>query len=251
MEECHRALTRRKRSFFPLFDEYIYNLITTPADIRLVTLSVLQDFAADSVAYLELRTTPRSIPISNISKETYVDTVLDTVETFHHAQHDLHCNLILSIDRRNTAAEAQRTVDIALAHRHRGVVGIDLSGNPLQGDVSIFGPAFARAKANGLKITLHFGEVATPDHEAELHTLLDFEPDRLSHVIHVPEEIKERIRRMGLGLEFCLSCNVLARLSEGGYRGHHFGEWRRSGCPIALSVGCLCSKQGDANTQLD
>ena len=86
----------------------------------------------------------------------------------------------------------------------------------------------------------------------ELEALLDFRPDRLGHVIHVPARVKEVIVQRGLGLEMCLSCNVLAGLTEGGFLGHHFGEWRRSGCPVALSVslsfsvlcgllwGCCC-----------
>ena len=227
--------------FFPLFDTYIYNLITTRADIRLATLSVLQDFAADGVVYLELRTTPRAIPSANITKQDYVSIVLETINRFNKDQHALHCNLILSIDRHNTLAEAHDVVELAVKHMDQGVVGVDLCGNPLKGDISIFKPAFARAKARGLGITVHFAEVAESGTSTELQTLLDFQPDRLGHVIHVPADIKEIIKQRRLGLELCLSCNVLAKLTEGGFQGHHFGEWRQSQCPITLSVSPCCS----------
>jgi len=223
-------------SFFPLFDSYIYNLITTLADIRLATLSVLSDFEQDNVTYVELRTTPRAIESANISKADYVSAVLDVVRKFNQDSTEMHCCLILSVDRRHTLQQAEEIVDLALANSRRGVVGIDLCGNPLRGDVSTLKPAFARAKASGLHITLHFGEVAASGTVQELRTMLDLQPERIGHIIHVPTEIKEEIKRKRLGLELCLSCNVLAQLTEGGFAGHHFSEWRNSQCPIALSV---------------
>lgn len=197
---------------------------------------MLENFADDGVAYLELRTTPREIATAGISKEDYVSTVLTTIETFNGTQDALHAFLILSIDRRNTIEQAEEVVDLALKYAPKGVVGVDLCGNPLRGDVSIFKPAFARAKAGGLKVTLHFGEVPSSGTKEELEMLLSFQPDRLGHVIHVPADIKAEIRKRRLGLELCLSCNVLAKMTDGSFAGHHFGEWRESDCPIALSV---------------
>lgn len=145
--------------------------------------------------------------------------------------------LILSVDRANsTAAEAMEVVDLAIRYRSRGVVGIDLCGNPAKGDVAIYGPAFARAKQHALKLTLHFGEVASPSLEEELRTLLSYNPDRIGHVIHVPDAIKQEIAARKLPLELCLSCNVHAKMISGGFGGHHFGEWRDKGCPIVLCV---------------
>jgi adenosine deaminase len=67
-------------------------------------------------------------------------------------------NLILSIDRRNDEATALEVVDLALKYRDRGVVGVDLCGDPATGDVAIFESAFAKARKNEMKITIHFAE---------------------------------------------------------------------------------------------
>ena len=146
--------------------------------------------------------------------------------------------LILSIDRRNTAAQAMETVDLAIKYRSRGVVGVDLCGDPSKGDVSTFREAFAKAKSHGLKIALHFAAIAKEELEMELSTLLSFEPDRLGHVIHVSESIKQEIVCRGIGVELCVSCNVQAQMTEGGVADHHFGFWKDSPCPIALCVSC-------------
>jgi adenosine deaminase len=144
--------------------------------------------------------------------------------------------LILSVDRKNSASVAMQTIDLAIEFRAKGVVGVDLCGNPAKGDVSIFKDAFLKARQAGLKVTLHFAEVPASSTETELRMLLSYQPDRLGHIIHVSPEIAAEVARRRLGLEICLSCNVLAKLTEGGFGDHHFGYWRQRDCPTILCV---------------
>ena len=90
------------RTFFPLFSSYIYNLVNDANTLRLTTLAVLADFAADGVVYLELRTTPRALPATGLSEADYVQTVLDAIAEFERARADdpepkLRTKLILSV----------------------------------------------------------------------------------------------------------------------------------------------------------
>ena len=221
------------KTFFLIFSQYIYELCSTPASILYSTNAVLQDFKDDGVVYLELRTTPRSS--ANVSKDEYLGIILDCMKDFAERA-AMPTYLILSIDRRNIARQAMKTVDLAIKYRSRGVVGVDLCGDPSYGDVSIFREAFVKAKSHGLKIALHFAEISREGLELELSTLLSYQPDRLGHVIHVPESIKQEIVRKGIGVELCISCNVQAQMTEGGIADHHFGFWKDSPCPIALCV---------------
>lgn len=128
------------------------------------------------------------------------------------------------------------TVDLALQLQNRGVVGVDLCGNPSIIAISHLMPAFLEAKMGGLGITLHFAEIRSSSTEAELKMLLSGNPDRLGHVIHVKQEFKEIIMNKGIGLELCLSCNVQGQLITGDYNDHHFREWRKKYKRIALCV---------------
>jgi adenosine deaminase len=201
----------------------------------------------DGVCYLELRTTPRAIPAENITKEEYINIVLQAIHDFEARLQKtsdagkLHTRLILSVDRKNTLEEALEVVNLALRYRHLGIVGIDLCGNPARKPISHLAPAFGEAAANNLPITLHFAEIAQSG-SGELEELLSWNPQRIGHVIHVPLHLRKIIKQRQLGLELCVSCNVLANLSKGGFAAHHFGEWwgveegSARQVPIALST---------------
>jgi adenosine deaminase len=205
---------------------------------------VLRDFAADGVVYLELRTTPRPLPRSGLSKAGYVEAVLAAIREYEslpppssssssssqqHHQHQLHTRLILSVDRRNTPSEAAEVVDLARRFQGQGVVGVDLCGDPLRGGVGRLQPAFeAVASSGGLGVTLHFGEAEASGTDEELLMMLrHWGPRRIGHVIHLSDAVKKEVVAYpgGLGLELCLSCNVRAGMVSGGFEGHHFGEW--------------------------
>ncbi|KAJ4424718.1 hypothetical protein N0V82_000646 [Gnomoniopsis sp. IMI 355080] len=226
--------------FFPLFSSYIYHLVNDLPAVRHTTLSVLRDFAADGVVYLELRTTPRALPKSGLTKADYVSAILSTISEFESTNDSLRTKLILSIDRRNTLAEAMEVVDLAAQFKNQGVVGVDLCGDPSRTGIEILQPAFEKVSREcpDLGTTLHFAEAEASGTDEELLMLLrEWKPQRIGHVIHTSERVKEEIRRFsgGLGLELCLSCNVHADMVQGGFEGHHFGEWWKvDECTVVL-----------------
>lgn len=168
------------------------------------------------------------MPGAGLTKAGYVQAVLDAIAAAERENPAIRVRLILSVDRRNTAAETEEVVALTrrFASGGGGVVGIDLCGDPARGDVSLFTPAFRAAREAGLKITIHFAEAECSASEAELDTIMSWYPDRLGHVIHVPERVKRVIAsRKTMGLELCLSCNVHAKMISGSFEAHHFGEW--------------------------
>jgi adenosine deaminase len=232
-----RDIVLMPRSFFPLFSSYIYRLCSDIPSICYSTEAVLNDFETDGVVYLELRTTPRALPDHGIGRCIYVETILDCLKKHNsRPKARMQSNLILSIDRRMSESEADEIVDLAIKYSSEGVVAIDLCGDPSRGDVRIFSRSFKRAKAAGLKLTVHFAEAEASSSADELRTILGWNPDRLGHVIHVNDKIKAQIAEADIGVELCLSCNVYAKMIVGSYSDHHFGWWKDSGVGVALSV---------------
>ncbi|KAL4786363.1 hypothetical protein BJX76DRAFT_125499 [Aspergillus varians] len=235
-------------TFFGVFNQSIYHLVNDLESVAYATASTLQDFLDDGVRYLELRTIPRAAPNSSFTRDQYLSTVLDTIATFKSQNlNKISVYLILGIDRgqlTNGSTYALEIIDLAIANRARGIVGVDVCGNPTKGDISQCRDAFAKAKEHGLGLTVHFAEVHSVGLREELQTMLSFNPDRLGHIIHVPDDIKLEIARRRLGLELCMSCNVHAKMFDGGFLDHHFGYWRHEECPVVLctdDVGFFCS----------
>lgn len=54
----------------------LHSLTDSLEALRNMTLDVIQEFAADNVRYLELRTTPKDIP-EKMTRKEYMNTVLE------------------------------------------------------------------------------------------------------------------------------------------------------------------------------
>lgn len=168
---------------FKLFD--LIHLLTTDLNtVSRITKEVVEDFAAENVVYLELRTTPKKNESKGMTKKSYMEAVVEGLRAVNAVDIDfgqkldtgtpeissnrnsicepkktkIYVRLLLSIDRRESADAAMETVKLALEMRKLGVVGIDLSGNPAIGEWKTFLPALRWAKEQGLALTLHCGE---------------------------------------------------------------------------------------------
>lgn len=98
-----------------------------------MTRSVIREYAADNVKYLELRSTPKEIPETGMSRELYLRTMIRAVRDCEHEGLDIIVRLLVSIDRRQGVRVAEMAVDLAekLMHETDGLVlGIDFSGDP-------------------------------------------------------------------------------------------------------------------------
>jgi len=215
---------------FRVFD-LIYKVTTSLDVIARITREMIEDWSADNVKYLEIRTTPRAIPGTPMNKRSYIETVLSTIKEVA-PKHDIVVGLIVSINRGENSDEAMETAKLALEFHSKGVVGLDLCGNPKIGHFNTFLPVLQFAKANGLKITLHFAEVYNPE---ESKGMLHFKPDRLSHACYLDGQIKELLQQSGIPIEMCITSNIVTH-SVKTYCEHHFHEFMRRNHPLALNT---------------
>lgn len=78
-----------------------------------------------------------------------------------------------------------------MRYKARGVVGVDLSGNPYVGRWDSWRGPLAAARVAGLGVTLHAGEVLAPQ---ETGAILDFRPDRLGHCCCLDPQRVQQLR---------------------------------------------------------
>ncbi|CAL9097968.1 unnamed protein product [Musa textilis] len=243
---------------FKLFD--LYHLLTTDHQtVTRITKEVIEDFAAENVVYLELRTTPKKNEAKGMTKCSYMKAVIDGIRAVDTVDVDfvtsgtsnvncseatpLNCigspikrkkiyvRLLLSIDRRETTAAALETVNLAMDLKNFGVVGIDLSGNPVIGEWQTFLPALKHAKELGLPITLHCGEV--PNHK-EIQAMLDICPQRIGHACFLVEEEWKRVKFLKIPVvEICLTSNIRTGRFSSIYD-HFFADLYKAKHQVAL-----------------
>ncbi|WOL06722.1 adenosine deaminase-like protein isoform X1 [Canna indica] len=243
---------------FMLFD--LFHILTTDHQtVTRITKEVIEDFAAENVVYLELRTTPKKNEAKGMTKRSYMEAVIDGIKAVDSVdvafvtsdtsklmtcsgsipvngtgspikRKKIYVRLLLSIDRRETTAAAMETVNLAMDLKDFGVVGIDLSGNPVIGEWETFLPALKHAKELGLPITLHCAEVPN---KKEIQAMLDIHPQRIGHACFLEDEEWRKAKFLKIPVEICLTSNIRTeRLSS--LHNHHFADLYKAKHPLSL-----------------
>lgn len=220
--------------FFGLFPA-IYASTSTPQALSFVTQHVLSHFLDPQAGggppqciYLELRSTPRTT--EHMSREQYLEAVLDQVEKYPPQT----AALIVSVDRRMSLEDVMECVDLSISLKSSGrrVVGIDLCGDPLSGDMNDFLPQFLRAKEAGLKITVHIAE--TPENtEEDTLKLLSFGPSRLGHATFLSAKAQDVVVKERIPVEICLTSNILCKTAKS-LDDHHIRWFLARNHPISI-----------------
>lgn len=217
-----------------------------------ITYDVIHEFAEENVKYIELRTTPREVNATGMTKESYVESVIKAIQDCAKEDLDIKVKLLLAIDRRNGVAVAEETLNLAIKFRQESnglVVGLDLSGDPSKGDARDYIPIFQRAKQAGLKLALHLAEIPAIDETLEILKIVP--PDRIGHgtCLHSEaggnEELVDYVSKLNIPIEFCLTSNLIGQTVLD-VANHQFAFWYEKDHP---SVICTDDK-GVFNTSL-
>ncbi|XP_044455489.1 N6-mAMP deaminase isoform X4 [Triticum aestivum] len=121
-------------------------------------------------------------------------------------------------------------VNLAMEMKDQGVIGIDLSGNPVVGEWETYLPALEHAKDLGIPTTIHCGEVPN---RKEIQAMLDFCPQRLGHVCCLDDEEWKKLKSSMIPVEICLTSNVMT----GGAPSlelHHFADLYNAKHPLSI-----------------
>ncbi|XP_054746126.1 adenosine deaminase-like protein [Anastrepha obliqua] len=203
---------------------FMHELTSTKKGLQLATELAIRDFAKDNVIYLELRTTPKTN--IEMSKLEYIECVLCAIDRSKKTE-NIHVCLLPSIDRGQSVAEADDTVNIALQLRntHKDIItGIDFSGNPKLGEFEKFMPVLEKARQNKLKLALHCAEIDNP---LEIEKMIQFGMDRCGHGTFLSQLQLNELGRKNIAVECCLTSNVKCTTVKN-YDDHHFKHIFRS-----------------------
>lgn len=175
---------------------------------------VAEDFAHDGVVYAELRVSPQ-FPLQPEPFLALLES-LDRGGRAATADHGVDIRLVLGITRHrflhlDEATQLQYVrgvLDAADGFRAR-VVGFDLWGNEFSNPPQLFERVFDLVRARGYSVSVHAGEVGSPENIRQAVSLLGAR--RVGHgrlAVESPT-VLELLRASQTTLEVCLSSNEL------------------------------------------
>lgn len=223
---------RSLREFLQTFENF-YPVLSVPGLMRRVAREVLEDAAADGIVHRELRFCPALQASDAQSMEAVLDDVLAGLTEGGEAS-GVSWGLIVCLYRPIEMAANHEMVELAVARRAQGVVGLDLAGpEDLPGHP--FAEAIARGQQSGLAVTVHAGEAAGPESVREAIDVLGAQ--RLGHGVALrhDEALAEVVRERGITIECCPTSNLQTAAVES-LDEHPFDALRRRGHRVTLNT---------------
>lgn len=131
----------------------------------------------------------------------------------------IRTGLIFEFYRGYSARENEIILKKAMKYRHRGIVGIDISGPQVPSfDMREQAPVFHAARDAGFGITVHTGEEGSIE---EMEFVVDeIKPDRIGHGIlaYKHPKLMDKLVKNNIVLELCptsnLNCGVMRDMDE-------------------------------------
>nr|CAB3220010.1 adenosine deaminase-like protein [Phallusia mammillata] len=218
----------------------LHEIVDSADMVKQATKDVINDFAMDGVQYLELRSTPRDNPKTGLNKRSYIESVLSGINEYEHDNVNnnrcIDVRYLPSLDRGQNIENAFETVKLAEEFKVSSskVVGIDLSGNPYQGNIGEFLPPLNLARRAELKLSIHTAEV--PGYLDDDWKLLQVLPERIGHGTYIIDRDKshEMVLKNKIPLELCISSNIKTQTSPLDHRKHHITTWLESKHPCVV-----------------
>ena len=178
-----------------------------------------KEFRSSRVSLIELRFNPMK---RNVGGERDLDHIIHAaLRGMDRAvlEYDVRAGLIFCLAREFDLRLNEILVEKAIRYRRRGVVGIDLAGTERDAlelrpeEVRRYRALFERARAGGLKTTVHTGETARTGPEGVRAVVEELQPQRIGHGICAAsdERTMDLLRERGVVLEICPSSNLATR----------------------------------------
>lgn len=182
-----------------------------------------KEFRGSRVTTMELRFNPMK---RNLHSELDLDHIIHAaLRGMDRAclEYSVKCGLIFCLAREFSLELNEIIVDKAIKYRSRGIIGIDLAGsekNAMELDavtVRRYRALYEKAKAAGLKTTVHTGETRGTGAEGLMAVVEELKPHRIGHGIRAAydENAMKLLKERNVVLELCPTSNLQTKAVEG------------------------------------
>jgi adenosine deaminase len=215
------------------FDVTLSVMQTAPA-LERIAYELAEDAARDGVRYIEVRYSPVLNVRGGLTLEETVDAPLRGLARAQH-DHGIVGRVIVCAIRNMEPAISQELAELAVAYRHRGVVGFDLAGGEAGHPARKHAEAFKYAHCHDLACTCHAGEGDGADSVRQAVHVCG--ANRLGHATRLIEDssLTDYCNDRRIPLEICLTSNVQTHAANS-YAEHPLRQYFDRGLNVVLNT---------------
>ena len=210
------------------------SVLQSETALERVAYELAEDAANDGVRYIEVRYAPVLNVREGLSLEQAVEAPLRGLARAER-DHGIVGRVIVTAIRNMSPGVSQELAELAVAFRHRGVVGFDLAGGELGYPARAHARAFDYARSHDLACTCHAGEGDGADSVRQAVHVCG--AHRLGHATRLIEDtsLTDYCNDRRITLEICLTSNVQTRVARS-YSLHPFREYFDRGLNVVLNT---------------
>lgn len=224
---------RNLEEYLERFDVTL-SVMQTEAALERIAYELAEDAARDGVRYIEVRYAPVLNIRNGLSLEQAVEAPLRGLARAER-EFAVRGRLIVCALRAMSPTVSHELAELAVAYRHRGVVGFDLAGGEAGHPARVHARAFEYARGHDLACTCHAGEgdgaesVREAVHVCGAH--------RLGHATRLIEDasLTDYCNDRRITLEICLTSNIQTHAAAS-YETHPFREYYDRGLNVVLNT---------------
>lgn len=189
------------------------DIMQTEEQLRLITLDLMAQLAADQVIYAEIRFAPLQHIKGGLAAAEVVQIVSHALEEGM-AITGLEANLILCTLRHFNEAQSLATIKLVESFLDKRVVGFDIAADEAGFPIDAHKAAFAYARTHHIPCTAHAGEAKGA--ESVWETLTHLHPRRIGHGVRSIEDpgLVRHLAEQDIHLEVCPKSNVITSVVD-------------------------------------
>jgi len=209
-------------------------VMQTAESLERIAYELAEDAAEEGVRYLEVR----FAPILNVRHGLTLGAVLEaSLRGLERAaeRHRVVPRVIVTALRTMPPDISRELASLAVAYRHRGVVGFDLAGGEQGNPAAVHAEAFKYAREHDLACTCHAGE--GDDARSVREAIHTCGAHRIGHATHLidDESLTQYVNDRRIPLEICLTSNVQTRATAR-YETHPLRRYYDRGLNVVLNT---------------
>jgi adenosine deaminase len=208
----------------------VCRLFRRPEDYGEAARAVGESLARDGVGYAEIYVSPEIFSKMGLDSSECLAAV---AEVFRTRPGGCDCRILLDVVRQWGPESADRVLDGYEKNPLPGIVGFGMGGDENALPASAFAGVYARARALGLKTSVHSGEWG--DAESLRQALDSLRPDRVDHGVAADDRLARRLADEATALCMAPTGNVVTG-AVAGFDVHPLPRLLEAGVRVALSA---------------